>query len=206
MSPHNTVIVFDLHGVLFKHDYKKMAISILKHPQKLKLLLAVLSPSLWIDTIKLLKKGAIAEEFLVGLADNHHRLKPFVPFLIRVSNMQIPQKPVLELCKKLKNQGYKLYILSNIGSIIFQDFKKRFPEIIKLFHGITIPSRETGYIHKPDPLAFSQFTDKNDLQSKKIIFIDDKRKNVKKALELEIWAILFKSTENLETELKMYVK
>ncbi len=201
MDPNDTVIAVDLHGVLFKHNYKKMLLIFLASKKKLQLIRALLSPSLWIDTIKLIKRNGIAEQFLVGLADKHHRLRPFVPLGIAIANQQKPQLDVINILKELKKNGYKLYLFSNIGSIIFDDLHKKFPELMKLFESFTIPSKHEGYIRKPSTKAFQLYISQNGLENKKIILIDDNRKNTKAARQHGIHGIFFSSIKQLNKEL-----
>jgi len=202
VNPSDTVIAIDLHGVLFRHDYKKMVATAFKSKQKLTLIRALLSPSLWKDIIKLIRKGAVAEEFLVGLAETHQRLKPFVQLGITIANQQRPNESLIQLLKQLKKQGYELYLFSNIGSIIFDDLRKKFPTIFNMFKSFTVPEKSTGYIRKPNSNAFRKYLETNNLTKKKIILIDDKNRNVQAAQQQGIHAILFRSVDQLEQELK----
>ena len=202
MKPQDTVLAIDLHGVLFTHDYKKMFGTFFQSNNKLKLILALINPSLWLDVIRLIHKDAVAEQFLVGLANKHHRLKPFVPLGIQIANQQKPNQPFIKLLKQLKQRGYKLYLFSNIGSIIFDDLLKKFPELFNLFESFTLPSKANGYIRKPTTQAFKRYLQTNNLTNKKIILIDDKRKNIEAAKKLDLQAIFFNSTVQIQLELE----
>ena len=46
LTPENTIVVFDLHHVLMRPEYKSMAKSIIRHPNKKRLLQVVASPAL----------------------------------------------------------------------------------------------------------------------------------------------------------------
>ncbi|MCK5633058.1 HAD hydrolase-like protein [bacterium] len=202
MKSQNTVFAIDLHGVIFKHNYTKMFKTFFICKKKLQLLRALLSPSLWLDSIKLKKKKGIAEQYLVRLADKHHKLKPFVPLGITIANHQKPQHDFIALLHTLKKNGYKLYLFSNIGSVIFKDIQKKFPDIFSLFENFTIPSKEDNYIRKPTNKSFDRFIFTNNLKNKNIIFIDDKQKNIDAAQQHNINGIFFRSTKQLCTELK----
>lgn len=206
MSTKDTVFAIDLHGVLFKHDRRKMLFSILGTHNKYNLLRAVLSISLWKDVIKLSKKQATAEEYLVGLADHHPRLKPFVPLFVQTANLQIVQHDVLNLLQQWRAMNYKLYIFSNIGGIIFDDLKNRHPFLLELFDNYTVSSKESDYTRKPSKEAFQRFIDQNDLSNKKIIFVDDKPRNINAALQYGICGILFSNASSLKQEVKKLTK
>jgi len=195
------VIAVDLHGVVFDHDYKKMWRLFLQDPRKAKLVFALLNPFLWADLIRLTKKGAVAQEFLIDLAEKYCHLKPFIPLNIEIANQQKPKWDVIALLKKLKNKGYQLHLFSNIGSIFFEDLHRKFPEIINLFESFTIPSTQNGYLRKPDPIVFKKFLKTHAQKKQPVILIDDKTKNTRAAEQLGITSIFFRSADQLEREL-----
>ena len=64
-NPHNTLFVFDLHGVIFKHDYKKMIKIIWKTNNKLMLLAHILNPKVLWSLAKLLWNQAVSEQYIL---------------------------------------------------------------------------------------------------------------------------------------------
>ena len=201
MNPQKTILAIDLHGVLFKHDYKRMFKAYWQSKHKLTLILALINPLLWINAIRLACQHAVAEQFLIGLADKHHRLKPFVPLGIHIANQQKPIKKVVTMLKDLKNKGYTLHLFSNIGSIVFEDIRKNFPDIFQLFDSFILPSRSNNYLRKPSPVAFTTYLRENNKKNKKVVLIDDKIKNIRQAKYHGIKGILFKSPEHLQHQL-----
>ena len=172
-----------------------------KSKRKLNLLFALLSPFLWADVLKLMIKGAVAEEYLVGLAEKHHRLKEFVPLGIEIANQQEPNQKVIEILKELKKNGYSLHLFSNLGGIIFKDLRKKHPEAFTLFDGISLASRQNDYMRKPSDDAFSTFLKTHNPHNLPVILIDDKKKNIRGAQKHGITSIFFKSPEQLRAEL-----
>lgn len=201
MKPQKTILAIDLHGVLFKHDYQRMLKAYWQSKHKLKLILALINPLLWIDAIHLMRERAVAEQFLVGLADKHHRLKPFVQLGIHIANQQKPIQKVVDMLKNLKNKGYTLHLFSNIGSIAFEDIQKKFPVIFQLFDSFILPSRSNNYLRKPNPTAFATYLRENNKENKQVILVDDKKKNVIQAKNHGMKSILFQSPEHLQQQL-----
>ncbi len=118
------------------------------------------------------------------------------------TNQQKPNRQLITLLTQLKKRGYKLYLFSNIGSVIFKNLHQKFPELFKLFERFTLPSQSDGYIRKPSTKAFSRYVKTNNLAGKNIILIDDNLKNVNAAKKQGMQAILFHSTKQLQQELK----
>ncbi len=102
---------------------------------------------------------------------------------------------IYDLVKKLKDKGYKLYVLSNMTThFIERDEKFR---ILKLFDGIVYSAPLK--IMKPNPDFYTHLLDKYNLKAEESIFIDDKKENLATAARLSIKTFLFnKNTEELE--------
>lgn len=73
--------------------------------------------------------------------------------------------------KHLKQQGYKIYILSNFCSKSFEIIKNEHPEVFALFDGIVI-SGDVGLI-KPDPNVYKHLLTTHNIDCRKACFIDD---------------------------------
>ncbi len=96
---------------------------------------------------------------------------------------------VQEWIKELKEEGYKLYLLSNAPDI-FEDHLDYYP-ILKIFDGLLF----SGPIHmiKPYHDIYEYFIEKFDLNKEECIFIDDKKLNVDAAIEVGIPAVVFQN-------------
>ena len=136
LTPTNTIILFDLHGVVFKHDYKKMLATFWHSPQKWTFMRDMLDPCLIWDMLKLLYRRPIPESFFMHLAHNYKKVKDVLPLLIRIANCQKVNEPVVKLIKQLKKQGYECALLSKIGQRIYIDIQQNQHEIYQLFHHI----------------------------------------------------------------------
>lgn len=104
----------------------------------------------------------------------HHHL-PFVPGMD-------------DFVKRLKLQGYKIYLLSNI-SILFANDKDMFP-IFDYFDGLVF----TGPIKiiKPDKRVYEHILSKYNLCANESVFFDDNALNIDAARGCGIHSFLFK--------------
>lgn len=91
------------------------------------------------------------------------------------------------LIKRLKSEGYRLYLLSNIS----REFAKRKDktEIFELFDGLVF-SGEIGIV-KPQKEIFEYLLNKYKLAAEECLLVDDNNKNVESAKKLNIQSLLF---------------
>lgn len=181
LRPKNTIVVFDIHGVLFKHNYQAMLKKAFHGGAFFKLIPHTLSIRFIKDFLSLVFRNALAEEFIIGLAGRHPGIKQFIPLGIEIANSQTINEPVIALAQELKDRGYQLHILSNIGSVIFEDLYKKHPTIFSLFDGIKVANAQELYLGKPNRKMFNNYQIQLNKENKLIVFIDDKTRNIKAA-------------------------
>ena len=99
---------------------------------------------------------------------------------------------MLNIVEKLKNKGYKLYLLSNTAQS-FYEYKDNIP-IMQYFNGI-FTSSDCGYL-KPDKEIYFAFLDKFKLNASECYFVDDMSANVETALELGMNGSAFSGNVN----------
>ena len=201
-TPKNTIIAFDLHDVLVRYDYSQIIKHFWYEKHKLKLFVAFLNPFLLYDTVKLFFKNAVAQQYIIGLAQKHPILKQYETLGIKIANSQKPVPQMIKLLKELKDSGYTLHMFSNIGSEIFKDLDKKLPHIFKDFKSFTLPSEQNGYIRKPSKSSFENYLSQNDIDGKQVIFIDDTIKNITNAYKYGIIGILYTCPCQLREQLK----
>ncbi|MFC1841900.1 HAD hydrolase-like protein [Candidatus Dependentiae bacterium] len=202
ITPQNTIVTFDLHDVIVNYDYWEIAKTIFKHKKKLKLFIALLNPFVWWSIIKLMYKNAVAEQYIFEIGQKHKSLEPYIPLGVAVANCQTINPNMVQLIKKLKDKGYALHLYSNVGTKIFTEFTKKFPGIFDHFDKIILPSEENGYLRKPHHQSFINYLKNNQNDRRQIIFIDDKKRNIKKAAQYGIIGIQFKCYCQLVKRLK----
>jgi len=201
LSPEESIIIFDLHGVLFKHDYAKMIRTFAQSPQKWLLLRGIFSPCLIWDVLKLLYRRPIPESFFMHLAHTYKDIDKALPLLIRIANCQKRNEPMIAMAKELKQKGYALGIISNIGEHIFDDLAPEHTDLFDLFDTVTVASAESNYASKPNPTIYKLFLQNITDDTKKMVFIDDKQKNICGALTFNIIGIRFRSYDQCKKQL-----
>jgi len=191
-------IIFDLGGVVlhwkpdelirrnFKDpgDQKRVRENFLGHPD-------------WIE----LDRGTLdIEEALYSAADRTSvsytalkRMMDDVPLFL------LPQEEIVDLIRRVKERGHKLYVLSNMHHASM-DYLLDSHEFFRLFDGI-VASCRVGMV-KPEPEIFQHILDRFSLEPSRTVFIDDMKENVDAAARQGIQVIHFKSRSQCEKALK----
>lgn len=202
LRPENSIIIFDLHGVVFKHNYKKMFITFWKSPHRWPLLKNMLNPRLMWDIAKILYRKPIPESFFMYLSYHYREVQEALPLLIKISNCQKVNYTVINIIKELKAHHYKLAVLSNIGQLIYKDLEQKHPDIFQLFDHVMVSTPETNYISKPNPKIYERFINEAGDNRKYIILIDDKLKNLQGGAPFNFIGIRFINAARLRRRLK----
>lgn len=196
------IFVFDLHNVVFKLHYRGIIHQLCAMEHKMRLLLRLLQPAVLLDIIKLLYSSKVSEEYIVELARRHPELEPYIEHGIDICNEQLPMTGTVELINELYEQGYKLYILSNIGERTYAKLKKHYPEIFDRFSAAQVATVHDNWVQKPQPQAFTKFLKSINAAPENIVFIDDHAQNIATAQKLGIGTIHFSNADQLRTALQ----
>lgn len=106
-----------------------------------------------------------------------------------------------ELLTRLKEEGYKLYGLTNWCSKVYQTIEKY--EIFKLLDGYIISSEEK--VIKPEAEIYQRLFSKFNLNPSECIFTDDKEENIIGGEHLGMKGIVFKNAVQYEKELRRMI-
>lgn len=110
-------------------------------------------------------------------------------------------KPLVEFIKLLKEQSYKVGMLSNLGRGWFDEFLPE-QEIRSLFDDIII-SGEVG-VYKPHAEIYELGCQRLDLKPEEIVFVDDRKENCDGAELIGMKSVHFTSVNDLKLELKQF--
>ncbi len=201
-SPKTTVVAFDLHDVMFRPDYVERINILIKSPQKFTLCKHMVNPFFLYEFVRLSIQQIAAEQVIDKLIPQYPEIKLFMPTVIDAINAQIPIEGTIEIIQKLKNRGFKIYLLSNIGDQVLKNMMTKFPDIFSNFHDLFFCSPEYDYIRKPNPRFYQFFFEKFNLKAEQVIFVDDLVKNISAADRLGMYGILFHCPEQLDHELQ----
>lgn len=98
---------------------------------------------------------------------------------IDAANAQVPLDGMEELFTDITDAGCLLYLFSNIGEMVLEDLRQKYPQVFQNFQGFHTPSQNNGYAKKPQPAAFQNFMDTHNAQGDTtVFFFDDKQTNV----------------------------
>ena len=175
-------VVFDLGGVVFHRDAKKVRRELIDF---FAFIFASKMPLFWeeydrgaltfdevLDELSRAKgcERAVAESYLREALDRQET---------------IPQTAAL--IRDLKRAGYRLYVLSNM-SREFIDFLRRMP-VYAHFDGEVVSCEER--VVKPERRIYEILLDRYGLAPEATLFIDDRRANVEAAAELGVGGFVF---------------
>ncbi len=111
----------------------------------------------------------------------------------------IPIEGSVEVLKKLKQNGYKVYYLSNFHLAAFEHVTKKH-DFFRIFDGGVVSYKEK--LLKPEKEIYEKILDKYDLEPSQTVFIDDMKENVKAAIRSGLKVILLKNPKDLKIELE----
>lgn len=119
-------------------------------------------------------------------------------FLSHGEFMHVKREDVWEKVHKLKEKGYKIYILSNYSENLFTKHTSDAP-FIELADGVVVSYQI--HLTKPDERIYRYLLDKYNLKAEECLFFDDRQENTEGAIKLGINAITVTSKELLLEEL-----
>lgn len=124
-----------------------------------------------------------------------------ISYILRKENLVYSyplMKTNFEYVKKLKNKGYKLFLLTNITEDSY-NYINDLININKVFVG-GIYSYQEGLV-KPNHDIYNLLINRFNLNKDETVFFDDKVKNVLAAKEVGIKSFVFNSIEDIENVL-----
>ncbi len=177
MATHFKNIVFDLGGVLFARDPRYCTPEMV---QLFKFIRTDPMPQFWVeyDRGTLTVEEALAELVRMSGLSYEHCKQCLEESIARQATIA----PTERLIRRLKDAGYKLYVLSNM-SREFIAFLRRF-DVYRCFDGEVV-SCEEGTV-KPEKRIFDILLERYNLDKSTTLFIDDRRTNIAAARELGI--------------------
>lgn len=181
-------IVWDMGNVLIRFDPELfLSRYVLTEEQRRLLLEQVFRSVEWV----MLDRGTLDE------AGAEQRILPRLPEPLRAVAQDLieawdepllPVQGMLELVQQLKQQGYRLYLLSNAAARQPRYWSRA--EASRLMDGALI-SAQVGLL-KPDPRIYQTFLQQFALRAEECVFIDDTPLNVEAAQQEGMSGILFR--------------
>lgn len=105
----------------------------------------------------------------------------------------------IKLALKLKEEGFRLYLLSNFHSRAFREVEEKY-SFFKAFDGSVISSHVK--LLKPEKEIYNNILQKYDINSVDTLFIDDMEENCRAAEDAGIKSVHYQSFEGLYSALR----
>lgn len=107
----------------------------------------------------------------------------------------------VEIVRRLKREGWPIYLLSNFSAEKFPLMQKRY-DFLDLFDDMIISGEHK--LIKPDPAIFQLTLDRIGRKASECLFVDDSFPNIEVARKMGFHTIHFQSPEQLERDLKIW--
>jgi len=191
-------IVFDIGNVLLRWEPDKIYTTLFNrknfdnHP-----LSQIVGGSIWLD----LDQGLLGfEEGIEKAVKGNESFREDIEIFFRNAPYHFyPIQSTIDIARSLKQEGYKIYLLSNFHKYGFGILKERFP-FFDTFDGGVISWKVK--VNKPDKRIYEILMDEYNLDPAATVFIDDTEENITAAEKLGIRGIYYKDNTDLFSELK----
>lgn len=195
-------IVFDLGNVLMEYNPQKY-LGKFKFDEKTKQILykVIFQSNDWIEYDRGIYRHNT--DLIKKIVKENPNLENEIKLVLQKDwvKMNSIKENTVKFLKDLKNQGYKIYILSNISGDSYK-FVSQYDFFDFVDGGVY--SYEL-HICKPNKEIYKKLLDKYNLEPKDTIFIDDMLPNIKSANELGINGVQFTTLDEVKQKVKLLI-
>ena len=178
-------IVFDIGNVILNFKLSEVLPYFAKDEKEEEFIIKnIIESPEWLGNA-LIDTGYISKENAISIVEdrtNHINDELIEKFWNNFNKYSKINEEVVKLIKKLKNSGYKIYLLSNINEHTYDSIKEN--ELFNIIDGYIFSYIEHKV--KPYKSIYLSLLDKYKLIPSECLFIDDKEENVKTANTLGI--------------------
>ncbi|OGB97604.1 hypothetical protein A3F06_03675 [candidate division TM6 bacterium RIFCSPHIGHO2_12_FULL_36_22] len=193
VTPNNTVFLVDFHNVFAFTDWSNVWNTFWYHPDKFKRIFR--TASYYIQ--KPFHTKPVQEFNLLQYLNSGSNNRSYQAANLLLVNSFKMDPPAIQLLKKIKDNGYKLILFSNTPETSIEWQAKAHPELFALFDAQWYRRIANRNLTKKHAESFDQVkelaTTTLGHQPEHYIFIDDTHGNIKRAANVGICGILFKS-------------
>ena len=178
-------IIFDLGNVLVKYSPENFLNKYVKKENQEDFIINIFKSKDWLELDRgILSYEDAIEVFTKRVPEEKESIEKL--FRENISSCISPIEENVEIMRKLKNNGYNVYILSNFHQPAFEYIRESW-DFIREFNGDVV----SCYYHyiKPEREIYETLLKKYNLTPSETIFIDDVDTNINRAKELGIGGI-----------------
>ena len=146
----------------------------------------------WLDLDRGIISREQANQLMLENAARANRVFEVQTCIEEWAAMMQTKKTTVQIMRKLKSAGYRLYYLTNMASDMMDELRQR--EWFSLFDG-GIASCDV-HLCKPEPEIFTTLMQTCHLAYDESIFVDDNKANAQAAYNLGITGILYKNPKS----------
>lgn len=194
------IIAFDLHGVVLQYEWLKIVPTLFRFDHKWALIRNLYKLP-FRRLFSIARRRPSFEQLLQTVGQENIYLRDL---LIELSVQQRVNREVAQMIQRLRDRGYTLHVLSNIGAESFRRLQIKFAALFHCFTFVLTANpvdHHGALIRKPDAAFFTHYLERVKARAANIVFIDDRRENVEAARRIGMRAIHFKNAEQLTAEL-----
>ena len=162
-------IIFDLGNVIINYNQKKIISNFTEKEDEIKYIYdEIFHAPEW----TLMDLGDITNDEAIEIINKRNEFKYeklTQEFLHEWYKKQPINRDIVEIAKILKNNGYNLFVLSNMANQTYEYFKN--DEFFSLCTGIVISAHE--HVKKPDEKVYRLLLNRYNLNVEECLFIDD---------------------------------
>ncbi len=196
-------IVFDMGNVLIGFRWKDMLENErgLDPDRALAVARAVFKSELWEQyDLGDLSTREMKERFMITEPELYNDIEWF---LDHAERMGVDRPETWRLVNRLKEKGYRLYVLSNYSEELYRLHAKRAEEALRL-DGILVSYQV--HLVKPDIRIYEALLKRYGLKASECVFMDDMRANVEAAERVGMRGELVKSEEAVNKILRGWIE
>lgn len=162
-------IIFDLGNVIINYNQKKIINNFTEKEEEIKYIYdEIFHAPEW----TLMDLGDITNDEATEIINKRNEFKYeklTQEFLHEWYKKQPINRDIVEIAKILKNNGYNLFVLSNMANQTYEYFKN--DEFFSLCTGIVISAHE--HVKKPNEKVYRLLLNRYNLNAEECLFIDD---------------------------------
>lgn len=187
-------IILDVGDVLLEYRWKDMLMDYgLSEEDAVRVGQEIFVSPLWGEGLDLgiMTQEEVIAEFRKEFPEDADAIEWFIT---NGEQMHVARPEIWERVRQLKEQGYRIYLLSNYSEKLFQKHT-RDADFINMADGMVVSYQV--HLIKPDPRIYQCLLTRYELKPEECLFFDDRKENVEGALAVGIEAVQVTSREML---------